>query len=107
MRDKEGIADSLVSAIDVIRAIRHRTFRWKDITDGLGNKHEGAWVGCGYVAQEMREINDSFAFTVAEGTDGERMQISEQNIIPYITKAIQELDTRLTAIEEKLGGGEQ
>ena len=55
----------------------------------------------------MREINDSFAFTVAEGTDGERMQISEQNIIPYITKAIQELDTRLTAIEEKLGGGEQ
>lgn len=107
MRDKEGIADSLVSAIDVIRAIRHRTFRWKDITDGLGNKHEGAWVGCGYVAQEMREINDSFAFTVAEGTDGERMQISEQNIIPYITKAIQELDARLTAIEEKLGGGEQ
>lgn len=107
MRDKEGIADSLVSATDVVKAIRHRTFRWKDITDGLGNKHEGAWVGCGYVAQEMREINDSFAFTVAEGTDGERMQISEQNIIPYITKAIQELDARLTAIEEQLGGGEQ
>lgn len=107
MRDKEGIADSLVSATDVVKAIRHRTFRWKDVTDGLGNKHEGAWVGCGYVAQEMREINDSFAFTVAEGTDGERMQISEQNIIPYITKAIQELDARLTAIEEELGGGEQ
>lgn len=107
MRDKEGIADSLVSATDVVKAIRHRTFRWKDVTDGLGNKHEGAWVGCGYVAQEMREINDSFAFTVAEGTDGERMQISEQNIIPYITKAIQELDARLTAIEEQLGGGEQ
>ena len=102
-RLKESIVDSSVKAIEIIRSIRHRAFRWRDVVDGLGEKHKGSRVECGYVAQEMQEIDDSFAFTVAEGTPNERMQISEQNLLPYITKAIQELDTRLSVVEKAAG----
>lgn len=106
-RMKESITDSPVDALSVIRSIKHRTFRWKDVVDGLGETHEGCCVDCGYIAQELEEINKGFAFTVGEGTEGERKQISEQRLIPYITKAIQELDERISAIEDKLKGGAQ
>lgn len=100
-RDKEQIEDSCVCATDVIKSIRHRSFKWKDLTDGLGELHEGAKCACGYIAQEMRDINRAFTLVVAEGTKGERMQISAPNVIPYITKALQELDERVCALEEK------
>lgn len=106
-RMKESITDSPVDALSVIRSIKHRTFRWKDVVDGFGETHEGCLVDCGYIAQELEEINKGFAFTVGEGTEGERKQISEQRLIPYITKAIQELDERISAIEDKLKGGAQ
>ena len=106
-RMKESITDSPVDALSVIRSIKHRTFRWKDVVDGFGETHEGCCVDCGYIAQELEEINKGFAFTVGEGTEGERKQISEQRLIPYITKAIQELDERISAIEDKLKGGAQ
>ncbi len=106
-RMKESITDSPVDALSVIRSIKHRTFRWKDVVDGFGETHEGCLVDCGYIAQELEEINKCFAFTVGEGTEGERKQISEQRLIPYITKAIQELDERISAIEDKLKGGAQ
>lgn len=106
-RMKESITDSPVDALSVIRSIKHRTFRWKDVADGFGETHEGCCVDCGYIAQELEEINKGFAFTVGEGTEGERKQISEQRLIPYITKAIQELDERISAIEDKLKGGAQ
>lgn len=106
-RMEESITDSPVDALSVIRSIKHRTFRWKDVVDGFGETHEGCCVDCGYIAQELEEINKGFAFTVGEGTEGERKQISEQRLIPYITKAIQELDERISAIEDKLKGGAQ
>lgn len=106
-RMKESITDSPVDALSVIRSIKHRTFRCKDVVDGFGETHEGCCVDCGYIAQELEEINKGFAFTVGEGTEGERKQISEQRLIPYITKAIQELDERISAIEDKLKGGAQ
>lgn len=106
-RMKESITDSPVDALSVIRSIKHRTFRWKDVVDGFGETHEGCLVDCGYIAQELEEINKGFASTVGEGTEGERKQISEQRLIPYITKAIQELDERISAIEDKLKGGAQ
>lgn len=106
-RMKESITDSASDAMSIIRAIKHRSFRWKDLIDEAGERHFGGWVDCGYIAQELEEINKGFAFTVGEGTEGERKQISEQRLIPYITKAIQELDERISAIEDKLKGGAQ
>lgn len=106
MRDKENVADSSVNATETIGMIKHRRFKWKNVVDGLGNEHEGGWVDCGFVAQELQEIDPSFVFAVAEGTDQERLQISEPNIIPYLTKAIQELSSRIEALELIIFGGD-
>lgn len=102
-RMKESITDSASDAMSIIRAIKHRSFRWKDLIDKAGERHLGGWVDCGYVAQELEEVDKRFAITVGEGTEGERKQISEQMLIPYITKAIQELDERVTKIENMIG----
>ena len=106
IRDKENVADSSVNATETIGMIKHRRFKWKNVVDGLGNEHEGGWVDCGFVAQELQEIDPSFVFAVAEGTDQERLQISEPNIIPYLTKAIQELSSRIEALERIIFGGD-
>lgn len=102
-RMKESITDSASDAMSIIRAIKHRSFRWKDLIDKAGERHFGGWVDCGYIAQELEEVDKRFAITVGEGTEGERKQISEQMLIPYITKAIQELDERVTKIENMIG----
>lgn len=99
MRSKEDVADSAADAMAVIRRIKHRAFRWRDVTDGTGATHVGARVECGYIAQEARDVEPSFALTVASGTADERMQINEAGIVPYITKALQELDERVSALE--------
>lgn len=98
-RRKESIEPSAVDATAVIREIQHEHFRWKDVVDGLGNVHKGAWVDCGYIAQEMQEISPAFVITVAEGTPDEQLQINETALIPYITKALQEMDARISALE--------
>lgn len=101
-RKKEQIEPTDVNATAVLREIKHEHFRWKDVVDGLGNVHPGAWVDCGYIAQEMQEINPAFVITVAEGTPDEQLQINETALIPYITKALQEMDARITALERAI-----
>lgn len=94
-RLKESIEDSSASALEVVNKIRHRKFRWREgVCDGAG-------VECGYVAQEMAEVEPSFAFVSGEG-ESETMQISEPNLLPYVTKAIQELSAKLDAAERRL-----
>ncbi|WP_451916835.1 phage tail spike protein [Adlercreutzia rubneri] len=101
-RKKESIETADVDATAVLRRIRHERFRWKDVVDGLGNVHKGAWVDCGYIAQEMQEINPAFVISVAEGTPDEQLQINENALIPYITKSLQEMDARIAALENAM-----
>lgn len=102
IREKEQIEESHSVGIETINKFKHRRFRWKDVVDGLGEKHEGFYVDCGYIAQEMQEINPQFVITVAKGTKSERLQISEQSIIPYITKAIQELSEENKSLRKEI-----
>lgn len=101
IRDKEDIEYSASNGIEVINKIKHRKFRWKDIADGLGENHEGFPVDCGYIAQEMQEINPRFVITVSKGTKNERLQINESSVIPYITKAIQELADKVSELQKE------
>lgn len=105
-RKKEHIEATTINATDVLREIKHKRFRWKDIVDGLGDVHQGSNVDCGYVAQEMQDLNPAFVITVAEGTPNEQLQINETILIPYITKSLQEIDARVTVIESQLQGKE-
>lgn len=101
-RLKEGISDSTSDALDVIRNIRHRKFRWRDV-EVCGETHVGGYVDCGYVAQELSDVDPRLAIRLRGEGGEDRYQVNEPHLIPYITKAIQELDARVSAVERKVG----
>jgi hypothetical protein len=95
---KEDIDDSDVTAIDIVKQIRHRQFKWKDrdVRNELG-----------YIAQEIEEVIPGSTFKPEGGYN----QIIDYTIIPYLSKAIQEqqdqietLEARIKVLEEKLNG---
>lgn len=79
---KKDIQYSNIEALKNIMAIKHREFNWKD-----KDKH----VDIGYVAQELREINESYVFGVKQEDGSELLQPDITTLIPTISKAIQEL----------------
>lgn len=90
-RLKKDIQESKVDALSVINSILHRSFKWKD--------NEGT-EEIGYIAQELENVKSNFVFKVPQrDEDGnildEVYQIDETKIIPFITKAIQELSSEL------------
>jgi phage minor structural protein len=90
-RLKKDIQEAKVDALSVINSILHRTFKWKD-SNGTEE--------IGYIAQELENVKSNFVFKVPQrDEDGniidEVYQIDETKIIPFITKAIQELSSEL------------
>lgn len=85
-RLKENIKDSTVSATDVIRAIKPREFDWKE---------SGAHEELGFIADELADVRDKFAATMGDGMQG----IKLLELVPYLVKAFQELDERVSRLE--------
>lgn len=90
-RLKRDIQKSEVDALSVINSILHRTFKWKD-SNGTEE--------IGYIAQELENVKSNFVFKVPQRDENgnvidEVYQIDETKIIPFITKAIQELSSEL------------
>lgn len=90
---KYDIADSTAKALNIINAIRHRSFKWKK------NNRE---VDNGYVAQEIENIIPDSVFHVPQLDGTDRCQIDASAIIPYLSKAIQELSDKVDALENRL-----
>ena len=88
---KKNIEDSSADALDAIMQIQHRSFDWK-ASKGHTN--------IGYVAQELQEVIPEAVYPVGMGEDA-TLQISASSIIPYLSKAIQQLNERLTALEAR------
>ena len=93
---KENIQVSELNAIDEIMKIPHFSFDWKN---------KKLHSNCGYIAQEMEKLNSSYVLSLPQtDANGNRTgdmtyQIDETNIIPVITKAIQELVKRVQILE--------
>lgn len=91
---KKNINDTSISnASDIINRISHRQFDWKS-----NNKH----VSLGYVADELMEIIPEAVFEVSQENDETIKQIDGNKIIPYITKAFQEMSDKIKDLENKL-----
>lgn len=90
---KDNIQDSPENALEKICKIRHRKFNWKD-TNTLQI--------LGYVSQEIQQIEDSWVLKVPQPDGYMRMQPNETTIIPYITKAIQEENTKIEALRLRI-----
>lgn len=98
-RLKENIQGSNVNALDIIKQIKHRQFDWKNSP----GKHEEI----GYIAQEIKEVNEKFVLEVDQQNNEKLLQINETKIIPYLTKSIQEQQEEIEYIKRQMESQEQ
>jgi hypothetical protein len=87
IRIKKNVV-SLESGLDVISALKPVEFDYIE-----NDKHD-----IGFIAQEYQEVLPA---QVSEGEDG--MLSLNQNLIPYLVKAIQELSAEVQSLKSKLG----
>lgn len=89
-RLKRRIKDSNYKALDTINKIKHRQFIYRK-----DNKK----MNIGYVADELQEIDENMIIEVGE------QKIKQPNhtyLLPIISKGLQEEDTRITKLENKI-----
>lgn len=97
---KKNIKTSKVNGVDTIKAIKHKSFDFKE---------DSAHRDCGYIAQQLQEVIPEAVIAAPEiGPDGEftdekTLQIVDHEVLTYATKAIQELAARVEALEAQLG----
>jgi len=93
-RLKENIVDAS-SALSKIDSVKVRSFDWKE---------SGNHVDFGVIAQELVNVAPE---CVTEGDDGDEIkstwQVDTSALVPALVKAIQELNAKVTALEEQLG----
>jgi len=121
VRLKEDIQDEKVG-LDFINELRPVTFRWKkekDIPEELSaykaDSEERTMNGKynhGFIAQEVKEVIDNhpeikegFDMWKEDDFDG-RQRIGEGALVPMLTKAIQELSTKVEVLEKQLNNKE-
>ena len=90
---KDNIADTAEQALPQVNAIRHRSFTWKE-----GSVKEKL----GYVAQELERINARWVDHVPQPDGKDMVQPRIDRIVPYLSKAIQELSARIDELERKV-----
>lgn len=90
---KKNIKDSTIEALPLINAIEHKSFDFKNI-----EKHRD----CGYIAQQLEKINKEFVSDVPQGDGSVTKQVNTFELLSYATKAIQELSTKVDALEKRI-----
>ena len=86
---KKDITNTNVSGIDFIKKLSHYQYNWKDVNN---NEH----VNVGYLANDLKVLDSNLAFEVKQGDKSEYdsiLQIDSTKLIPYISKALQEVIT--------------
>jgi len=99
IRLKDNVTDTDVNALDFINQIRMRSFDWK----------HGAHQNIGVIADELEKLDPMLV--VGGGTDKEGnpiyKSINNLVLISYLTKAVQELSTKVEELEERLSTMEE
>ena len=118
-RYKEEITTS-TAGLSFINDLRPVTFKWKKEKD-VPSDHRSYVEGSnkrvmlssgetnhGFIAQEVKtaidahsELKDGFKMWSSDSIDG-RQRVAEGSLIPILTKAIQELSTKLTELEAEV-----
>lgn len=94
---KKNIKDVEISALNLIRKIKHKQFDWKST-----NNHQNI----GYIAQEMQKISENFVhhnvFKDKNGKEEENWQINILAVLATATKAIQEQQEQIEQLQKKM-----
>lgn len=89
---KTNILDSDVDGMTFVKKIKHRKFKWID----------GKSENIGYIAQELQDIDPSTVESVCQKDGSELLQVRESVVIPYLSKALQELINKVETLDEEI-----
>ena len=105
MRIKENIVDTSSIGLDVVSKFRVVDFTWNDPTDQCPNNRNARGIWTGFLAQEAIEVAP---YSVnAPRINGKEIDMDSKStwmmdygqLVPILTKAIQELSAKVTALE--------
>lgn len=89
-RLKENIRDCNYDALDLVKKIRHRQFKFKD---------KEKTIAIGYIADELEELDENLIFEVGK----EKIKHPKQSyIIPILSKAIQEQQMQIEELKKEI-----
>ena len=92
IRLKTNIQNTTVSGLHVINQIQHASFEW--LSNGQQQRN-------GYIAQQLEKFLPEGVLNIGQG-DSNIKQIKVSGILPYVTKAIQELDEEIIALKQEI-----
>ena len=94
-RDKTDIVD-LPVGLEFINSLLPRKFKWQT---RKGAEKDGS-VRAGFIAQELQEAQKGSEFlNLVLENNPDRLEATSGNLIPVLVKAIQELSTKVQALE--------
>lgn len=96
-RLKKDIEETPITALDYIKKIEHKQFGWID--------EERRGIRCGYVAQQLEEVGLDVVYRIKQPEDSqldELYQIDGTRLLPYMTKAIQELSAQIEELKNQI-----
>tara|TARA_R110000751_G_scaffold115015_1_gene214386 strand:- start:2182 stop:3975 length:1794 start_codon:yes stop_codon:yes gene_type:complete len=99
-RDKTDIVDSPYG-VDFVNTLKPRQFKWDSREGNLAFDGE---TKLGFVAQELLEATDgnNDVLDLVYESNPEKLEAKYGNLIPVLTKAIQELSAKVDELETKL-----
>ncbi|MBP3931202.1 MAG: tail fiber domain-containing protein, partial [Peptostreptococcaceae bacterium] len=83
--------------LDLVNAIEHYSFDYNKESCIESNR-----VECGYIAQQLREVNPDLVRAIEQGDGSEVLSPRADIIIPYLSKAIQEQQRQINLLKKEI-----
>ena len=99
-RDKTDVVD-LPHGLDFINQTRPVRFKW-DIRDGQPGQGKQGTTNYGFIAQELLEIGNNEEHRLVYESNPDKLEARYNNLIPMLTKAIQELSEKIDAQQNEI-----
>ena len=99
---KKDIAD--MGSVDWIHSLTPRSFKFRDFEDTddgrvyLNTTNDNPNTEYGLIAEEVDEVEGS-DYIVDKDSDGNIKGVLYHNLVPVLLKAVQEISTKVTALE--------
>ena len=92
---EENITDVNDGYLELINDIRIRNFDWIDRPNSMKK--------VGVIAQELEKVIPNVVSKGGDDPNKQPYQVAYPTLVPYLIKAVQELSTKVTELESKLG----
>lgn len=100
-RDKTDIVDSTYG-VEWLKGVKVRKYKWQS-RDGNG---KDGLTRIGFIAQELQEAcgNCNAILDIVQESNPDKLEVKMGNLVPILTKAIQELTARVEQLEAQING---